>query len=246
MELSSIQPFAYRLNNLNFINDEDLKTDSKFNLNNTHLPSKSILLNQGDVMRDMYIVQDGWAIRYKILEDGGKQILNFILPGDIIGLYSPIFLNSEVTVETLTSLNLFSYQSSRIIDLFQEKPKLALAISWIAGQDERILGEQIVRLGRRRSVKRMAHLLIELYKRLRNAGFTAEKSIELPLNQSLLGEALGLSHIHSHRAYRELEKNSLTLRSKQSIKLIDILKLADLADFDPSYLEPAIKPKLSV
>ena len=244
MKLTNIQPFFYRLNNLNFINEEDLRINNAFTFDKSHIAPKSILLNQGDTMKRFYIVQNGWAVKYKILEDGGKQILNFILPGDIIGLYSPIFLNSEVTVETLTPLCLCSCESSTIIDLFRETPKLALAISWIAGQDDRVLGEQIVRLGRRRSVKRMAHLLVELHTRLRNAGFSTEESIDLPLNQSLLAEALGLSHIHSHRAYRELENNNLTQRSTQSIKLINVLQLADLADFDPGYLEPVEKPKL--
>lgn len=231
-------PFIHRIESLDFVETADF--DYAHSLINTQMEINPghYILNESDVQKKIHFVLEGWGITYKCLEDGRRQILNFVLPGDIIGLFSPIYQRSIHTVESITAMNLATLPADRVLDTFRDAPRLALVLAWMAGQDERILEEQIVRIGRRRATKRMAHLFVELHRRLRFCGFNRDESISFPLNQLLLSDALGLSHIHSHRVFRELIQLGLIERTSTEITLINLPQLAALADFDATYLEP--------
>lgn len=149
-------------------------------------------------------------------------------------------------MEAITPLTCGIYPSKKIIDLFRDAPRLGVVLGWMAGRDERILEEQIVRIGRRRAAKRMSHLLIELYVRLRQTGFPKHEAARVPVNQMLLSDALGMSHIHGHRVFRELDQMGLIERSSEGVQILDMEKLADFAEFDSSYLETSDFENLSI
>ncbi|SFK56992.1 transcriptional regulator, Crp/Fnr family [Nitrosomonas aestuarii] len=243
--MDTLSPFVYRIKKLELLNSEDFVFAENLIKNVGIRDSGMVIIESGLLQESIFFVQEGWAVRYKTLEDGNRQIVNFVLPGDIIGMFSPIFQHSEHTVESISPMKLGSFPASQLIDIFRDAPRLALALAWMAGQDERILEEQIVRIGRRRSAKRMAHLFIELYRRLRLCGYTREQAIILPVNQLLLSDALGLSHIHTHRVFRELENHQLIERFPGRIVLQNLAVLASMADFDESYLEPISFAKTS-
>ncbi|GKS70149.1 Crp/Fnr family transcriptional regulator [Nitrosomonas sp. PY1] len=228
----------YRLKQLEILDDEDFLIMDSMMLAQRNTPRHFFIISEKYPQPHIHFVIEGWAIKYKTLENGERQIINFVLPGDIVAIYSPLFQNSEHTVESITEMRLGYFSASLFFETIRKSPRLAAALMWMAGQDERVLEEQIVRVGRRRSIKRMAHLLAELHRRLRLAGLSREEAQFLPLNQSLLSDALGLSHIHAHRIFRELDKMGLIVRTHNSIQLLNLKLLADFADFDASYLEP--------
>lgn len=231
-------PCIYRIKKLELLNAKDFEFAENLITDLEVVDPGVRIIEEGRLQKQIFFVLDGWAVKYKTLEDGNRQIVNFVLPGDIIGLFAPIFQHSEHTVESIVSMKLGGFPADKLIETFRDAPRLALALAWMAGQDERILEEQIVRLGRRSSAKRMAHLFIELYRRLRLSGYTREQAVILPVNQLLLSDALGLSYIHTHRIFRELEKHELIERLPGRIILHNLSILASLADFDESYLEP--------
>lgn len=233
----------YRIKRLELLNPEDFQFAENLIMHSKTVEPEIRIIEEGQLQKQIFVVLDGWASKYKTLEDGSRQIVNFVLPGDIIGMFSPIFKRSEHTVESIVTMKLDGFSADKLVETFRDAPRLALALAWMAGQDERILEEQIVRIGRRSSAKRMAHLLIELYRRLRLCGYTREEAIILPINQLILSDALGMSHIHTHRVFRELEKSKLIERQPRRIILHNISTLASLADFDESYLEPVTLSK---
>ncbi|MCB1947385.1 Crp/Fnr family transcriptional regulator [Nitrosomonas sp.] len=236
--MNALTPFVHRLKRLELLSAEDFEyAESLIKIRKT-VDSGTAIIEAKSTQEQIFFVLNGWAIKYKMLENGDRQIVNFVLPGDIIGMFSPIFSFSEHTVESISPMQLGNFQASRLVEVFRQVPKLAFVLAWMAGQDERILEEQIVRIGRRNSSKRMAHLMIELYRRMRLSGYAREEAVTLPVNQLLLSDALGLSHIHAHRIFRELEKNALIQRLSGRIILLNLPVLAALADFDESYLEP--------
>jgi len=238
-------PFVHRLQRLDLLNSEDFNYAENLIQGQKDIDSGISIIETGNTQEQIFVVLEGWAVKYKILENGNRQIVNFIVSGDIIGLFSPIFKCPEHTVESICPMKLGSFPANRLVETFREAPRLALGLAWMAGQDERILEEQIVRIGRRNSIKRMAHLFVELHRRLRLSGHTLEQAIILPVNQLLLSDALGLSHIHAHRVFRELERNNLIKRFSGYIVLENLSMLASLADFDESYLEPVSLAKAS-
>ncbi len=202
----------------------------------------TITIREGDRLEDIYVIDTGWAVRYKTLPDGRRQILNFLLPGDIFGLFGSLFTHSEFAVETLTSLEASTFSFAQMLEAFHESPRLALALTWLAGQDERQLDEQIIRIGRRDASERMAHLFMELHHRLIDAGLNGETARHFPLKQTVLADTLGMSHVHANRSFHTLARIGLVTLHNSGILLLDTRGLAELAGFDASYLEEVEVP----
>ena len=176
-----IKPLHHQLENLKCLHADDFNT-----LNGLLSPGETIqpgrlLVIEGENLSKVLLLTKGWAIRYKSIPDGRRQILNFLLPGDIVGFFSLLFKNAEYGVETLTQVTTSSFTPVQLLEAFKEAPRLAVSLSWLAGQDERQLDEQIMRIGRRNAVERMAHLFIELHYRLFQAGITDEDAQRFPL-----------------------------------------------------------------
>jgi CRP-like cAMP-binding protein len=194
------------------------------------------LYSEGDRIDLTYMVADGWAMRYKSLSDGRRQILNFILPGDFIGLYGSLIETADHSVEALTQLRTHVFAPQRIIDVFGSCPRLGAAIAWTAGREEAILAEQVVRIGRRSAFERTAHLFLELLKRLQLVGLAGQRSFELPLSQDILADSLGLSMVHVNRTLRRLRQGGLIKVVDKRLIIEDVERLGQLAEFSPDYI----------
>lgn len=232
----------YQLNTLQCIDAQAITQLFKILKQEPNLEKGLDWINENQPLHKAYVLDEGWAIRYKLLEDGRRQILNFLIPGDLIGYFSLLFNTSAYSVEPITALSTQSFTASDAMTIFKQSPQLAIALSWLAAQAERQLDEQIVRIGRRSAQERMAHLFIELYYRLRRTNRSIEQASHLPLNQTLLADALGMSHIHTHRSFKALHKANLVTIKQGSIVLLDTQKLSQLAGFDASYLEQVSLP----
>ncbi|MDF1690554.1 MAG: Crp/Fnr family transcriptional regulator [Cycloclasticus sp.] len=202
-----------------------------------HVDIGDPLLIEGAPFNKVTLITEGWAQRYKSLPDGRKQILNFLLPGDFYGLFSPLFEESEYGVEALTRVELRSFSSDKMFEAFKTSPRLGIALTWLAGMDERQLDEQIVRIGIRNASERMAHMFLELHMRQMQAGIPDIDARHLPLTQSTLADALGMSHVHANRSFKFLVNKKLVTFKNHEIYLKDIKALVSLVDFDASYLE---------
>jgi CRP-like cAMP-binding protein len=232
-----IKPLHHQLENLQCLHADDFNT-----LNGLLSPGETIqpgrlLVIEGENLSKVLLLTKGWAIRYKSIPDGRRQILNFLLPGDIVGFFSLLFKNAEYGVETLTQVTTSSFTPVQLLEAFKEAPRLAVSLSWLAGQDERQLDEQIMRIGRRNAVERMAHLFIELHYRLFQAGITDEDAQRFPLTQNILADTLGMSHVHANRSFKTLARNGLVSLHDGVIVLLKPAALAEVANFDGSYLE---------
>jgi CRP-like cAMP-binding protein len=232
-----IKPLHHQLENLQCLHADDFNT-----LNGLLSPGETIqpgrlLVIEGENLSKVLLLTKGWAIRYKSIPDGRRQILNFLLPGDIVGFFSLLFKNAEYGVETLTQVTTSSFTPVQLLEAFKAAPRLAVSLSWLAGQDERQLDEQIMRIGRRNAVERMAHLFIELHYRLFQAGITDEDAQRFPLTQNILADTLGMSHVHANRSFKTLARNGLVSLHDGVIVLLKPAALAEVANFDGSYLE---------
>ena len=199
---------------------------------------------EGDRVGQVSVVSRGWAIRYKLLDDGRRQILNVLLPGDVVGFFALLFKTAEYAVEPLTPLGVHCFSPERAFEAFAQAPRLAVALSWLAGQSERQLDEQIVRVGRRHATERMAHLFVELNHRLQRVGLMDEQTCQFPLTQAILADTLGMSQVHANRSFRQLVQEGLVAWQSGRIQLLDTAGLSQRAGFDAGYLEQRSLPAL--
>lgn len=183
-----------------------------------HVPRGKGIVHEGQTGHKVYSLQDGWACSYKILPDGGRQIITFPLPGDCVGLRSVLLRTSDHSFSALTDAVVSSIDASRITRIFNDFPRLGAAILWTASRDEAMVVEHLVSIGRRSAVERTAHFFVELCERLRLVGLVSNDSFFCPLNQYVLADALGLSAIHVNRVLRQLRELSLlTIRAREVI-----------------------------
>jgi CRP-like cAMP-binding protein len=189
------------------------------------------LVHEGQTGHLAYILQSGWACSFKLLPDGGRQIIAFPLPGDCVGLRSVLLRTSDHSFSALTDVVVSSVEASRMMEIFNEFPRLGAAILWAASRDEAMVVEHLVSIGRRTAIERTAHFFLELAERLRLVGLANDNEFACPLNQYVLADALGLSAIHVNRVLRQLrERNLLTLKERM-VTVHDMRKLKELAGF---------------
>jgi CRP-like cAMP-binding protein len=204
---------------------------SDMQLSSVRMKAGKELVHEGQTGHLAYILQDGWACSFKLLPDGGRQIINFPLPGDCVGLRSVLLRTSDHSFSALTDVVVSSVEASRMMDVFNEFPRLGAAILWAASRDEAMVVEHLVNIGRRSAVERTAHFFLELCERLRLVGLASEVEFICPLNQYVLADALGLSAIHVNRVLRQLRERKLMTLKDRKITIQNMPALKQLAGF---------------
>lgn len=195
------------------------------------------LVHQGQSEQAAYILMSGWACSYKLLHDGERQIVDFQIPGDFLGLRSVVLHVSDHSVEPITDIEVTEVHASDLFEAFSHTPRLATAVLWTASRAEAMVVEHLVGIGRRDATQRMAHFLLELGTRLKLVGMGSREGYECPLSQYLLADALGLSSVHVNRVLRELREKGMVTFRDGIVKFDDYDRLVAFADFEQSYLD---------
>jgi CRP-like cAMP-binding protein len=195
------------------------------------------LVHEGQTGHRAYILQAGWAYCYKLLPDGGRQVITFSLPGDFMGLRSILLRTSDHSFATFSDSVVSPISVKRMIGVFNEFPRLGAAILWAVSRDEAMVVEHLVGIGRRRAIERVAHFFLELGHRLQLVGMASETKFECALNQYLLADALGLTAIHVNRVLRQLREKGLVTVKEGRVEINDVKGLMKLAGYDSGYLD---------
>jgi CRP-like cAMP-binding protein len=206
-----------------------------------HIRKNKDIVVAGNHYEALFVNHDGWLFRYKILHNGDRQILDFILPGQIFGLQACLFKASLYSVATITEASLSSIPLDAIDRVFERTPTLAKALFWSALCESAIVAEHLINTGRRSAYERVSHLLLELFVRLKSAGLTDDMSFKMPLTQELIGSALGLTTVHVNRTLRSLREDKLIAIDGMCVTILDFDALSLLSDFDNSYLGETVR-----
>ena len=161
-------------------------------------------LREGNSSEFLYTVLSGWAFRYKMLPDGRRQILNFALPADMVGLQGSLMREMEHSVEALTPITLCVFPRAKLYELYSKLPSLAFDITWLAAREEQLIDENLLSVGRRSAIERTAYLLLHLFERAKEVGLTQNGSIQFPFTQQHLADTLGMSLVHTNKTLKRL------------------------------------------
>jgi CRP-like cAMP-binding protein len=192
------------------------------------------LVVDGYEYNKLAFVREGFAARYKLLRNGKRQIINILLPGDIVGMPGSFVDLPTFSVIALTDMKMDVCSLDDFIALCYRRPKFALALSWLAVQEAVINAEHIVDIGRRTSLERLAHFLLEIHGRLSMVGLAKNNTFDLPISQEVMSDALGLSVPHLNRMMAKLRSDKMVAVADRRIELIDTEGLRKLAHFQPA------------
>jgi CRP-like cAMP-binding protein len=219
----------------------DVKALTQACHNQRTFPARTDLIRQGDKPGPVFVILEGWGCRYKLLPEGTRQITSFLMPGDCCDLHASVLNFMEHSIATLTVARIALVPRGVMENLIDTRPAITRAFWWTQLVDEDTLRAWIVSMGRRNGQQRVAHLMCELYVRARNIGLTKGDSFEVPLTQSVIGDALGLTPIHVNRVLRKLRINGVMTLTGGDLVIPDVAKLAALAGFDDDYLHRRIR-----
>lgn len=191
---------------------------------------------EGDRPKDVHLILSGWACRYKQLEDGRRQIVSFFLPGDMCDLNIFILKEMDHSIGTITDVTIADLSREFFDEIGVGYPRITTALWWETLVNAAIQREWTMNLGQRTASERMAHLLCEIFIRLRLAGLTEDQSCEFPLTQADLAEATGLSKVHVNRTLQELRAAKLVVLKGKTLTVPNLERLMNAGLFNANYL----------
>ena len=204
------------------------------------------VFRENDRNCDLFVVEKGILMSYVVLDDGSRQILRFLFPGDLGGVSTIIYQSCPESVEALTDATICPLERGGLSALFSEHPRLA-ALILALNQIERVaLTDRLAGLGRTSAKARVAALLLEMRNHYRRADKSVGDTFTLGLTQEEIGDATGLTAVHVNRMLRQLEDEALIRREGGRVHVVDEKALVRAASFvdrydrlDLSWLPPA-------
>lgn len=199
-------------------------------------PAQSDLIKEGDQPTHIHVVVEGFACRYKLVDGGKRQIVSYIVPGDICDPH--LFLLDVVDhgVLTLAESKIAMISRSSIRALLDNHPAITRAFLCSALVDESVSREWLANMGRRSPDKRIGHLLCEMLTRLQSVGLAENDRFAFPITQADLGDTMGLSTVHVNRTLQNLKEKRLIASKRGVFEILDVARLCEFSDFQPSYL----------
>lgn len=194
------------------------------------------IIREQEKPRGVTLILQGWACRYKALEDGRRQIVAFLLPGDLCDLDVFILREMDHSLGALTPVLVADIMAETLDEVMGRHPRITKALLWNQLVTAAIQREWTVSLGQRSAFERMAHLLCELFLRLRGVGLAEGGRCDLPLTQAELADATGLSAVYVNRTLQELRGQGLIALRGRELVIPDLKALQEAAQFNPNYL----------
>jgi CRP-like cAMP-binding protein len=226
-------PFITRISRYIDLDDADLEALRRLLEAELSAKKRKDLVVDGYEYRKLCFIEDGFAARYKLLRNGKRQIVNVVMPGDVVGLPGSFLERAGYSVIALTDLNFHVCSIEAYVDLCYHRPQFGLVMAWLAVHEAVICGEHIIDAGRRTPIERLAHFLLELHARLAAVGRAGKASFELAFSQEVLGDALGLSVPHLNRMLGRLRADGLITLEDHQVKFTDPEALQMLGHFQP-------------
>ena len=228
--------FITKLGRLASLSDAAVSALEHATANAAAVGARRDLIREGDQPGPLLVILDGWACRYKILPNGARQMLAFLMPGDSCDLHVDLLTEMDHGIQTITPCTVAKIDRPTIETVFEQHPSVMKAMYLAQLIDEGTLRAWITSIGRRSSIERVAHLMCELYLRALNIGLGGDMHLVLPLSQIVLADALGMTPVHINRVLKQLRLAGAMTIVRGSLIIVSPQILVQIAGFDENYL----------
>lgn len=233
--------FIDKLNGLAPLSTGEIAALTAVTANPRDYPARHDLIREGDRPGPVFVVLEGWACRYKILPNGARQVLAYLMPGDCCDLHVGLLAEMDHSIQTITAARVATVDRVEMDRLMDRHRGIAKAMYLGQLIDEGTMRAWITSMGRRASIQRVAHLMCELYLRARNVGLTLEPRFALPLSQTMLADSLGMTAVHLNRVVKELRASGAMTLQRGSLVIENPEQLIQIAGFDENYLHRRLR-----
>jgi CRP-like cAMP-binding protein len=204
------------------------------------VPRDAYVVREGEPTTVCTLLLSGFAFRQKLVTTGARQIISIHIPGELLDIQNCMLDVADHNVQTLTRSTVAVIHKSGLGELMASRPNIRCAIWLDSLIDSSVFREWVVNLGRRDARARIAHLLCELAGRLKAASVSEDGMYDFPLTQEQIGDATGLTAVHTNRTLQSLRKDGLISLSSNRLTILDWEALAEVGDFNERYLHHSV------
>jgi CRP-like cAMP-binding protein/ActR/RegA family two-component response regulator len=233
---TTANPLIRKLEGFTTLSDGDRVILARISAETRLVAPGTDLVREGDKPEGVFLVMAGMACRHKLRANGARQIMAYLVPGDLCDLDVVLLSRMDHTISTLSNCRVARLAPETVVDLLENHPRITRALRKAQLVDEATLREWLVNVGRRSAPERLAHLFCELLVRLEVVGCASEDAYELPVTQVDLADTTGLTSVHVNRTLRELRQKGLIELRRGRLRILDLPRLQALAEFRPDYL----------
>ena len=224
------------------MSDDEISFMQGFKAGEMQISAGSTIVMEGANSPQLFTVLEGMGTRFKTLENGRRQVVNFLFPGDFIGLQAGLMGEMKHSAMAATEMKLCAFNRDDLWRLFRNHPDRAYDLTWMAAVEEHFLGETLVTLGQRDAEQRIAWALLRIFRRLQAVGLEKKNTVQMPFRQQDLADALGLSLVHTNKTLARLRSKGLARWMSGELKVgnPDALAKAALSDSEVPETRPLI------
>lgn len=219
------------------VTDEVRTTFAEICTELVQLDAGTVIVPQGGDYGDIFLLDKGWVIRSRHLENGARQIVNVALPGDFVAMNALLFATSDFELSCKTDVAAYRLPADRLGTALTRDAMLSAALFWVNAHEESLLAERIVSLGRRSARQRTAHVLCELISRLEIIGISDFEQFIIPMSQEEFADILGISVVHMNKTLRAFERDGIISFRNALLRVLDRIELEREAGFESGYLQ---------
>lgn len=211
---------------------EDRRITQRFKSGELAVERGTPIMMEGSNAPQLYTALRGMGLRYTLLPNGERQVINFIFPGDFIGLQAGVMGKMQHSIEATTAMTLCVFDRSEFFNFFRANPERGFDITWLAAVEEHFLGDALATVGQRSAYEAIAWALVRLFQKGQALGLVSEGRMPLPFRQQDLADALGLSLVHTNKTLTKLRERQAVSWAEGFLHLKDPEALADIAQID--------------
>lgn len=231
-----LSALALRLEAFTRLSKDDRAAIAQVGATTREVAPRRDIAREGEKPRAVPLMVQGWACRYKTLPDGRRQIVGFFVPGDFCDLNVYILKEMDHSIAAITRVRIADIDRDDMDALTEGRPRVTQALWWHELVNQAIQREWTLNVGQRTAYERIAHLLVEMFLRLRAVGLTQDDGCDFPVTQTDIADATGLTAVHVNRTLQELRRDELIELAHKRLRIPDLQRLMDVAMFNPNYL----------
>ena len=212
----------------NAVTNPDLALIESFKVAHGRAWSGDVIIEQGSRRPRLFTLFSGWAIKYRSLESGERQVVHLLLPGDLVGLETCMFGGAEFGVQAVTDVTFCSFDADRFHEV-AATPGISRRIMMLQAHESSMIAERLTAVGACDARRNLAHLIASLHLRLLKLGLAQERGFRLPLSIQQIADCCGLTPVHVHRVLRGLREENIVALDCRKIEILDPAALRQIA-----------------
>jgi CRP-like cAMP-binding protein len=211
------------------LSGEDVAFMQKFKVGELTVDPGTPILMQGSNAPQLFTALSGMGIRERHLKNGARQVINFVFPGDFIGLQAGLLGEMGHSVEARTQMRLCVFNRSELWNFFKSHAERAFDVTWLAAMEENFLGESLSSVGQRTALEAIAWAMVKIFQRGQSLGLVTNNTMDLPFTQRDVADAMGLSLVHTNKTLSRLKNQQLASWSDGRLQINSLEALAEIA-----------------